>query len=288
MRRLTVLLAALLMGSAAGVAVTATTATAAACVQGVGVTVVVNSSVSCDSNGGGTAAENFKGAGHRLTYVQRQPGFVCRVDDAPSSANCVNTPPADSYWGLFWSDGTSGTWKYASQGVGGLSVPKGGWVAFVFQNGDARTPPSVKPVRAAAPKPTTPTAKPKPKATAKPKQTTPTVKPKAAVTKAAPQVAGSSPTPSASTSTPIPTATVTTKSAEPLPTPTAESSAGAAKAEPEDLPVTAEEAQLAKASNDSDDGGSSALGFIAGGIAVLLVAGMGVTLWRRRAAGGPS
>ena len=37
-------------------------------------------------------------------------------------------PPTNAYWGLFWSNGTSGTWAYASEGVDSLSVPAGGSV----------------------------------------------------------------------------------------------------------------------------------------------------------------
>ena len=56
------------------------------------------------------------GPGFSLTYVQRQPGFVCRINGAPASDPCVNTPPADAYWGLWWSDGKSGSWTYSSVG----------------------------------------------------------------------------------------------------------------------------------------------------------------------------
>lgn len=272
MRRLTSLFAALLLGSAAGVVFATGPATAAACAKGVGVTVVVGSSVACDANGGG-AANNFGDTGHKLTYVQRQPGFVCQVDGTPTNSNCVNTPAADSYWGLFWSDGTSGTWKYASQGVGSLKVPAGGWVAFVFQNSETKKYPSMKPLAATAPKPK-PT-KPKPKPTSKP-----TTKTSPGVAK--PSSAASTPTPTASTATPTPTASTKTPkpSATPHATPTAE--------QLEALPVTPEEAELAKASAADDDSGSGGLVWVTVGIGALLIAGMGMTLWRRKAAGGRS
>lgn len=275
MRRLTSLFAALLLGSAAGVVLTGAPAMAAGCAKGVGVTVVVGGSVSCDANGGGSATSNFKSAGHSLTYVQRQPGFVCQVDGAPSGSNCVNTPAADNYWGLFWSDGTSGTWKYASQGVGSLSVPTGGWVAFVFQNSETKKYPSMKPLAAAAPQPT---AKPTKKPATKPTQTS---RPKPGTTSKTPAPSATSsatPTPTASTATPTPTAS--TKTPEPSATPKVD--------EHEALPVTPEEAELAKASATKDDSGSGGLGWVAGGIGGLLLAGIGVTLWRRKAAGGQS
>ena len=40
-----------------------------------------------------------------------------------SNDPCVNTAPANAYWGLYWSDGKSGKWNYSSTGVGGLKVP---------------------------------------------------------------------------------------------------------------------------------------------------------------------
>ncbi len=47
----------------------------------------------CDPNGGGdTATQLFSSNGFALDYVQRQPGFVCRVSGKPSQDPCVNTP----------------------------------------------------------------------------------------------------------------------------------------------------------------------------------------------------
>lgn len=140
-RLLARLAAVALVGAAAGVGVTAAPAQAAKCAPGSGVTVVVNNSARCDSDGGGNAFSNFRDAGHALTQVKTQPGFVCQVDGAPAS-DCAKTPPKDAYWGLFWSDGKSG-WKYSSEGVSSLNVPQGGSVAFVFQNSTSKTYPSV-------------------------------------------------------------------------------------------------------------------------------------------------
>ena len=54
----------------------------------------------CDAGGAGkTAAAQFAAAGFALTRVQRQPGFVCRVEGKPAEDPCVNTPPTDAYWG---------------------------------------------------------------------------------------------------------------------------------------------------------------------------------------------
>ena len=126
----------------------------------------------CDPAGAGkSAASLFTDNGFALTYAQRQPGFVCRINGAPSSDPCVNTSPADAYWGLFWSDGTSGTWSYASEGAGSLSVPDGGYVAFSWQGSTSKAPPGMSPQAhaSASPSPThsaTPTRHPSPSGSA--------------------------------------------------------------------------------------------------------------------------
>lgn len=150
------LLVAMLVATGAGLAAVAP-AHAAACERGSGVTVVVNGDVRCDANGGGPAAANFRDVGHSLRPVSTQPGFVCQVNGSPASDPCINTPPSNAYWALWWSDGTSGSWNYSDSGVSGQTVPAGGWVAFVFQTSSGRTPPSVRPVAAApAPAPAQP------------------------------------------------------------------------------------------------------------------------------------
>lgn len=100
----------------------------------------------CDPGGGGQRASSlFPDNGFPLTYVQRQPGFVCRVSGVPEDDPCVNTPPADAYWGLWWSDGESGTWSYSSVGVGSLTIPEGGSVAFSWNGSSTKSPPGAPP-----------------------------------------------------------------------------------------------------------------------------------------------
>lgn len=143
-----------------GVGLAPAPASAAACSGASGVTVVVDPDAlgggvraGCDPRGAGRpASQVVPAAGFPLTYVQRQPGFVCRVSGAPQSDPCVDTPPADAYWGLFWSDGRSGEWVYSSVGVGSLEVPDGGYVAFAWQSG-SRTEPAYDPVPRAAAQP---------------------------------------------------------------------------------------------------------------------------------------
>lgn len=146
-------------------------ASAAACPTDAGVTVVVDYhelgggvQTACVAGGGGqTASQLFPAAGFALSYVQRTPGFVCRVDGKPAEDPCVNTPPSDAYWGLFWSDGKSGSWSYASSGASGLRVPDGGYVAFSWNGSTTRSTPGFTPAPHPSPTPTpSPTKNPSP------------------------------------------------------------------------------------------------------------------------------
>lgn len=126
---------------------------AEACSTDAGVTVVVDFhelggglQQVCDPGGGGQKASAlFPDNGFPLTYVQRQPGFVCRVSGAPADDPCVNTPPPDAYWGLWWSDGETGTWNYSSAGAASLTVPEGGSVAFSWNGSSTKSPPGAPP-----------------------------------------------------------------------------------------------------------------------------------------------
>ncbi|MDT9591805.1 hypothetical protein RDV89_01905 [Nocardioides zeae] len=112
-----------------------------------GVTVVVDASrlsggidQKCQGSSGGTARGLFAAAGHTQEDDPRQPGFVCYVDSQPSQRQCARDSAAGSYWSLWVSDGRSGTWSYSSLGVDGLSVPAGGYVAWVWQSGGRSAP----------------------------------------------------------------------------------------------------------------------------------------------------
>lgn len=151
--RIAGLVAAALAAAAGLVGLASAPATAALC-SGTGVNVVVDFNglgggvqKGCDPGGAGRSGDKvFPAAGFALTYAQRQPGFVCRVNGAPNSDPCVNTSPANAYWGLYWSDGKSGKWTYSTSGVGGVSVPDGGFLAFSWQNGGEADPPGAAPV----------------------------------------------------------------------------------------------------------------------------------------------
>lgn len=91
--------------------------------------------------GGQTADKAFDAAGYPLKYVPSQPGFVCAVDGKP--AQCKMPGSGDPWWGVFWSDGTSGKWKTAMVGVNKLKVPADGSVAMVWESGKKVQKPSI-------------------------------------------------------------------------------------------------------------------------------------------------
>ena len=163
--RLAGLVAAALVAAAGLVGLSSGPAAAALC-SGSGVNVVVDFNglgggvqKGCAPNGAGKGGDSvFPAAGFSLTYAKRQPGFVCRVKGSPSDDPCMNTAPASAYWGLYWSNGKSGKWTYSSSGVGGTSVPNGGFLAFSWQNGGRSDPPGAAPVNSkSAPAPKSPT-----------------------------------------------------------------------------------------------------------------------------------
>lgn len=157
MRLTRALAAALVAATGVLLPLGAAPAYAAGCASASGVSVVVDKATLgggiaevCDDAGGGrTAAAIFGEAGFPLTYVATEPGFVCRVSGAPTSDPCQQTPPADAYWGLWWTDGSSPTWRYSTLGVTSLRVPAGGSVAFAFDDGDKSPPGVPAPVQSA-------------------------------------------------------------------------------------------------------------------------------------------
>lgn len=126
---------------------------AAACRGASGVTVVVDFAelgggvtAGCAPNGGGrSAVEVFRDAGYSLEY-STQPGmngYVCKVQGKPADGDCAAN---DTFWSLWWSDGRSGRWVFASRGVGVLEVPDGGYLAWAWHEGAGRAqPPAARP-----------------------------------------------------------------------------------------------------------------------------------------------
>ena len=137
----------------------ATAAAAAACRGATGVTVIVDyneiggpTRAGCAPDGGGrSGAQAFADAGFPLEYDTRQPGYVCKVTGVPTDRPCLEN---DSFWSLWWSDGRSGRWVFSNQGVGGLDVPDGGYVAFAWHEGAGHAdPPDVVPTAHQQPSP---------------------------------------------------------------------------------------------------------------------------------------
>jgi hypothetical protein len=145
---------AILVVAAVGLGVPAP-AQAATCSSAHGVSVVVDFNqlgggvqTRCDRDGAGESAwTQLEHVGFSLTPVQRQPAFVCRVNGLPGADSdpCVNTPPSDAYWSLWWSDGKSGKWTYSSLSAASLKVPEGGYVGLSWQGQAAQAKPGAKP-----------------------------------------------------------------------------------------------------------------------------------------------
>ena len=83
---------------------------------------------------GGTAAQVFEDTGFPLTYTRApgMQGFVCSVSGLPKDGPCTE---GDSYWSLWWSEG-SDDWAYATLGVDQLEIEPGGYVGFAWHEGD--------------------------------------------------------------------------------------------------------------------------------------------------------
>ncbi len=297
LRHLAVLAAVALTTAAGLVGLSSAPASAALC-SGKGVNVVVDFNglgggvqKGCDPNGANRGADKvFPAAGFILKYATRQPGFVCRVNGTPGNDPCVNTAPANAYWGLFWSDGKSGKWSYASSGVGGLKVPSGGFVAFSWQGSQSKDPPSTTPRNSApAPKPT-PKPTPKPKPTAKPgngatgptktarptKTAAPTVDPTTAATQAGAKASASAAPSATASASADPSASAAATASETL------SSETLAPTD-EDSPATASRPVNGTFQTDDDGGGLPT--WVPVVVIVGLAGGAGGALWWRRRTG---
>ncbi len=137
-----------------------------ACPGATGVTVVVDFNelpagaehqVGCSADASGRAIDHFRRAGFTLTEHATQQGYTCQVNGQPSDRDCLAN---DAFWSLWWSDGKSGEWVFATRGVNSLPVPEGGYVAFAWHQGSGKAgPPDVVPT------PRVPTSTPTPTAT---------------------------------------------------------------------------------------------------------------------------
>jgi hypothetical protein len=222
-------------------------------------------------SGSRTAQSAFDAAGVDLTFVQRFPGAVCRVQGKPAGAGCSNMPPADAYWGLFFSHGSG--WTFSSQGVVSLRVSSGDTVAFAWQASSGTRRPATSP----APHVVAPTRTP-----------TPTSAPGGSGGK---HHAGSSPAPAGSGSTGAGASAAASSTAKPgrhRPHASASPTAGATSSTPPSATASVGAAAAPASTTDpasSDDGGGLPW-WVPVGIVVVLAAGGGAAvLVRRRSAG---
>lgn len=81
-------------------------------------------------------------AGITFRTTVRHPGFVCRIQDLPSTDPCIDASPAHAYWS-YWLAPRGGTWCYSNWGAGNRIVPPGsveGW-SFSFNKTASTSPP---------------------------------------------------------------------------------------------------------------------------------------------------
>ncbi|GAB6983752.1 hypothetical protein [Nocardioides pyridinolyticus] len=274
------------LAATAYVALPAAPAAAAACPTADGVTVVVDfheleggvRSVCVPDGGGEAASRLFPQAGFPLTYVRSQPGFVCRVSGKPADNPCMSTPPADAYWGLWWSDGRSGRWSYSSTSAGGLEVPDGGYVAFSWNGRSGSVPPG-----------TSPTPRPDPTPTQQPSSAQPTKQPS---TPSTPQQSSAAPSGTASGSA--------SRSASPSDQPsedarkkprkprTATASVRATSSEAASDATETEDTVVPASADPPDAGGAGLPAWVAPVVVVLLFGAAGGVAAARRRRGGAS
>jgi len=139
-KRLLTLVAAIAATSVSALSL-APVAQAAPCGKSAGVTVVVDygepsaTSIGCAHGDPATGLEALKSLGHRFTFVPRQPGFVCTIDNRP---NPCNNGPANAYWS-YWHAQPGGSWSYGASGAGSYDPPPGSVDGWSFGNGRAPT-----------------------------------------------------------------------------------------------------------------------------------------------------
>lgn len=283
--RLFAVAAAASLATAGAVAVAAP-ASAAACSGTTGVTVVVDfgssTTVACAPGDPTSGLDALAKAGFSVTQVQRQPGFVCRINGAPSSAGCVNTPPASAYWAYFHAS-RGGSWSYSSLGAGSYDPKPGSVEGWKFGSGGAPgTAPPAKTATSTSKPTSTPRKTSKPTSTPRKTTSAPRTTSGSSATSGSSTTKGASPSTSSSAAAKPSATTAPSASATPSTAPTTSASPSAtAAATPGSDPSDAPSLAAAPTSADASDGGG--LGTLAVGAAlVLLVGGGAVWVSRRR------
>lgn len=273
-----------------------------ACPDARGVTVVVDATrlgggvrIGCTPGAPGDGLQALRAAGFTVRGTARFPGFVCRIDDAPSSDPCLDSAPPDAYW-AYWHAARGGAWTYSDAGATERRPPSGTVEGWVFSDGSGAppslapppvTPPAASPPAAdPAPAPGVPTAT--PGAVVAGATTVPAAPPGAAVAPPAPTdtapaagvgAPGATPPPADpggatdATATPPPDAAAVT---EPLGEPPDDRSDREAET---DAPIDSSEVA---AGTDEASTGAGPLPVLAGLAVVAAVAGLGIVAARRR------
>ncbi len=264
--------AGLVVAAGGAGALTAAPATAAACSSSAGVTVVVDfgrlggTSVGCASSPG-TGVAALQATGHAVTYVPRQPGFVCTIDRRPDPCNGA---PVTAYWS-YWHASPGGSWVYSTSGAGARPKPGSveGWAFGAGKPPSTRPPAVVKPNPASHPTTSTTTHR---------SSGTSSSRPASGSTRSSSGAAGASGghtgTPSATSASPSGTGTTS---------PGGSATTGDASTGDRTLTATRTDAAV-PTSATSDTGNATTL--VVAGILVLLLAGGGALIaWRRRGSG---
>jgi hypothetical protein len=257
----------------AGTLWSGTPASASACADPEGVTVVVDFhglgggvAIGCAEGGASSGLDALDRAGFSFEFVQNMPGFVCRIDGEPAldSEPCVDTPPASAYWS-YWHADPGGTWKVSTSGAGSYAPPPGSVEGWSFSEDSTNgIPPGV------APPPETP---------ATPPTTTPAT---TAVTTASGSPTTTTAGPSQPTAATI-TTTTTTKTTPPPPsTTTVTAGAGSGAASPPAVTATSAVEDPAAAASTAPDRAGGMPAIVAA--ALVLALGVGAVLVSRRRA----
>lgn len=72
-------------------------------------------------------------AGFKYSFVPRQPGFVCRINELP---NPCTKPTTSAYWS-YWHATPGGTWTYSNAGAGSHDPAPGTVEGWAFGAGVA-------------------------------------------------------------------------------------------------------------------------------------------------------
>ena len=138
--------AAAVSSSNAPVGAAPSAGTDGACPDTSGVTVIVDfrgldggTVVRCAPGAPASGLDALREAGFDVRGVARFPGFVCRIDGAPASSTCLDTPPPDAYWS-YWTAPRGGSWTYSDTGAASRAPAPGSVEGWSFSDGRDAAP----------------------------------------------------------------------------------------------------------------------------------------------------